>query len=66
MSKRTKKITCFQAVEVKKETPQNTSKNEKLVNERIDEIPVEGKSRSNSSTADILPVPVLNVLQKSF
>jgi hypothetical protein len=61
MSKRTKKITCFQAVEVKKETPQNTSKNEKLVNERIDEIPVEGKSRSNSSTADILPVPVLNV-----
>ena len=61
MSKRTKKITCFQAVEVKKETPQNTSKNEKLVNELIDEIPVEGKSRSNSSTADILPVPVLSV-----
>lgn len=61
MSKRTKKITCFQTVEVKKETPQNTSKNEKLVNELIDEIPVEGKSRSNSSTADVLPVPVLSV-----
>lgn len=67
MSKSTKEITrtrCFQPVEVKKEMSQNTFRIKKLVNEFIDEIPVEGKSCSKSSTTDILPVTVLNVNNK--